>query len=73
MVTVFLAHSDYIAYFNELVGGSANGQNHLVNSNFDWGQSGKLLKKRVTRVPVARIGYTLFAYSLSASSNHPPQ
>jgi len=132
VVTAFLAHSDYIAYFNELVGGSANGQNYLVDSNFDWGQSGKLLKKwmeqnhlthiyldyfgtgmaieylqipnvrvkpaeahelsngylvvsathlmspeydwlRATHAPVARIGYTLFAYSLSVSSNHPPQ
>ena len=130
MVTAFLAHSDYIAYFNELVGGPANGQNYLVDSNFDWGQSGKLLKKwveknhlthiyldyfgagkaieylqipnvpvtsaearelsdgylvvsathlmspeydwlRMTHVPAARIGYTLFAYSLSASSNRP--
>ena len=130
--TAFLAHSDYLAYFNELVGGSANGQNYLVDSNFDWGQSGKLLKKwmeqnrlthiyldyfgtgaaieylhipnvrvkppearkltdgylvvsathlmspeydwlRATHVPVTRIGYTLFAYSLSTSSNHPPE
>lgn len=130
VVTAFLAHSDYIAYFNELVGGSANGQGYLMDSNFDWGQSGKLLKKwteqnhlthiyldyfgtgaaieylqipntrvkseaareisdgylvvsathlmapdydwlRTTHAPVARIGYTLFAYSLSASSNNP--
>jgi hypothetical protein len=131
MEMAFLAHSDYIAYFNELVGGPANGQNYLVDSNFDWGQSGKLLKQwmeqnhlthiyldyfgtgaaieylkipnerikpvaaselssgilvvsathlmapdydwlRTTRTPVARIGYTLFAYSLAASTNHPP-
>ncbi len=131
-VTAFRAHSDYIAYFNEAVGGPANGQNYLVDSNFDWGQSGKLLKKwmeknhlthiyldyfgtgmaiehlripnervkpeelhslsdsylvvsathlmspnydwfRTTHTPVARIGYTLFAYSLSASTNHPPE
>jgi 4-amino-4-deoxy-L-arabinose transferase-like glycosyltransferase len=45
MVTAFLAHSDYIAYFNEFAGGSANGQNYLLDSNFDWGQNGKLLKK----------------------------
>jgi 4-amino-4-deoxy-L-arabinose transferase-like glycosyltransferase len=131
METALLAHSDYIAYFNELVGGSANGQNYLLDSNFDWGQNGKLLKQwmqqnhlthiyldyfgtgaaieylqipndrvkpaaarelasgilvvsathlmapdydwlRTTHAPVARIGYTLFAYSLAASTNHPP-
>jgi hypothetical protein len=130
--TAFLAHADYLAYCNELVGGSANGQNYLVDSNFDWGQGGKLLKKwmeqnhlthiyldyfgtgaaieylqipnlrvkppearelsegylvvsathlmspeydwlRATHAPVARIGYTLFAYSLAASSNQPSQ
>ena len=131
VVTAFRAHSDYIAYFNEFVGGSVNGQNYLLDSNFDWGQDGKLLKRwmeqnqlthiyldyfgtgatieylqipnerikppaarelsggilvvsathlmapdydwlRTTHAPVARIGYTLFAYSLAASTNHPP-
>jgi hypothetical protein len=41
----FRAHPYYIAYFNELVGGPANGQNYLVDSNFDWGQDGKRLKQ----------------------------
>ena len=41
----FRAHPHYIAYFNELVGGPANGQNYLVDSNFDWGQDGKRLKQ----------------------------
>jgi dolichyl-phosphate-mannose-protein mannosyltransferase len=45
MITAFRARCDYIAYFNEFVGGSANGQNYLLDSNFDWGQDGKLLKK----------------------------
>lgn len=131
METALLAHSDYIAYFNELVDGPTNGQNYLVDSNFDWGQDGKLLKQwtvqnhlthiyldyfgtgaaieylqipnerikppaarelstgilvvsathlmapdydwlRTTHTPVARIGYTLFAYSLATPSNHPP-
>jgi hypothetical protein len=131
-ITAFLAHSDYIAYFNELVGGPANGQNYLLDSNFDWGQNGKLLKNwmeknhlthiyldyfgtgmaidylripnqrvkpaearnladgylvvsathlmspdydwlRATQAPAERIGYTLFAYPLTPSSNHPSQ
>jgi hypothetical protein len=127
-VTAFLAHSDYLAYFNELVGGSANGQNYLLDSNFDWGQNGGRLKQwteknhlthiyldyfgtgmaieylhipnervnpaevrnladgylvvsathlmapdydwlRATHVPVSRIGYTFFVYSLAQSSS----
>lgn len=28
----------YLAYFNQLVGGPANGYRHLVDSNLDWGQ-----------------------------------
>jgi hypothetical protein len=28
----------YLAYFNELVGGPANGYKYLVDSNLDWGQ-----------------------------------
>jgi 4-amino-4-deoxy-L-arabinose transferase-like glycosyltransferase len=132
VVVAFVARSDYIAYFNELVGGPANGQSYLVDSNFDWGQNGKLLKEwvetnhvaqiyldyfgtgmaiehlhipnqrvkaaaarklthgylvvsasylvspdydwlRASHKPVARIGNTLFVYSLSVSSNQPPE
>ena len=32
------ARPDYLAYFNELVGGSKNGSRHLVDSSLDWGQ-----------------------------------
>ena len=31
-------HPHYLAYFNELVGGPANGYRHLADSNVDWGQ-----------------------------------
>lgn len=33
----------YLAYFNELAGGSANGYKFLVDSNLDWGQDVKSL------------------------------
>ena len=33
----------YLAYFNELAGGSANGYKFLVDSNLDWGQDIKTL------------------------------
>lgn len=33
------ARPHYLAYFNALVGGPANGWRHLVDSSLDWGQS----------------------------------
>jgi hypothetical protein len=35
----------HLAYFNELVGGPANGHLHLLDSNLDWGQSSKALRR----------------------------
>jgi hypothetical protein len=35
----------YLAYFNELAGGPANGFKELVDSNLDWGQDLKHLKR----------------------------
>ncbi len=35
----------YLAYFNEAVGGPANGYRYLVDSNLDWGQDLKNLKR----------------------------
>jgi len=34
-----------LAYFNELVGGPRNGHLHLLDSNLDWGQSSKALRR----------------------------
>jgi 4-amino-4-deoxy-L-arabinose transferase-like glycosyltransferase len=31
-------HPHYLAYFNELIGGPANGHKYLADSNIDWGQ-----------------------------------
>ena len=36
---------DYLAFFNFLVGGPGNGPKYLVDSNLDWGQDLKKLKK----------------------------
>lgn len=39
---------DFIAYFNELVGGPANGYKYLTDSNVDWGQGLKKLGEELT-------------------------
>jgi 4-amino-4-deoxy-L-arabinose transferase-like glycosyltransferase len=39
------AHPFYIEYFNEFAGGARNGYKYLLDSNLDWGQDVKRLKK----------------------------
>jgi len=34
----FAIRPDYLAYFNQVAGGPANGYKHLVDSSLDWGQ-----------------------------------
>jgi hypothetical protein len=38
-------HPDYLAYFNVLAGGPQNGPRYLIDSNLDWGQDLKKLRK----------------------------
>ena len=38
-------YPSYLAYFNEAVGGAENGGQYLTDSNIDWGQDLKRLKK----------------------------
>jgi hypothetical protein len=45
----------YLAYFNELIGGPANGYKYLAESNLDWGQDLKSLKTYMTENGIDRI------------------
>ena len=38
VIESFWIYPDYLAYFNQIVGGPANGYKHLVDSSLDWGQ-----------------------------------
>jgi len=42
-VSALTAHPHYLAYFNQLGGGPANGYKYFVDSNLDWGQGVKTL------------------------------
>jgi 4-amino-4-deoxy-L-arabinose transferase-like glycosyltransferase len=44
-VEALIAFPLYIQYFNEFGGGAQNGYKHLVDSNYDWGQDAKRLKR----------------------------
>ncbi len=50
----------YLAYFNELVGGPENGYKFLVDSNLDWGQDLKGLKKWMDKNGINLIGLSYF-------------
>ena len=39
-----VTYPDYLAYFNEFIGGTDNGYKHLDDSNIEWGQDLKRLK-----------------------------
>jgi 4-amino-4-deoxy-L-arabinose transferase-like glycosyltransferase len=53
-------HPHYLAYFNELAGGPANGYKRLVDSNLDWGQDLKGLKKYMDANAIPKISLSYF-------------
>ncbi len=53
-------HPHYLAYFNELAGGPANGWRYLVDSNLDWGQDLPGLKAWMDGHGVSRIRLSYF-------------
>ena len=49
-----------LTFFNGFVGGPSNGYKYLADSNVDWGQGLKLLKKWMDRQSVSHIGLAYF-------------
>jgi Dolichyl-phosphate-mannose-protein mannosyltransferase len=58
--SVARVHPHYLAYFNELAGGPADGYRYLVDSNLDWGQDLKGLSAWVDANGVSRIKLSYF-------------
>jgi len=50
----------YLSYFNELAGGTDNGYKYVVDSNYDWGQDLKRLKKWVDEKGIEKIKVDYF-------------
>jgi hypothetical protein len=50
-ITVLWQHPHHLAYFNPVVGGTAQGYRYLGDSNLDWGQDLKLLVETVAADP----------------------
>lgn len=51
---------DYLAYFNQLAGGPANGHRWLVDSNLDWGQDLRNLKTYMDQHGLQRVKLSYF-------------
>ena len=51
-------YPDYMAYFNEFVGGSGNGYKYLDDSNIEWGQDLKRLSKYQANNPGTKVIYS---------------
>ncbi len=54
------AYPYYLAYFNELVGGSKNGYKYVTDSNVDWGQELKRLARWVEENNIDKIRVDYF-------------
>ena len=54
------AYPHNLAFFNQLVGGPANGHRYLVDSNLDWGQDLKGLKAWMTARGIDQVGLAYF-------------
>jgi hypothetical protein len=50
----------YLAYFNEIIGGPGNGYKYLVDSNLDWGQDLKGLKRYMLEHKINRVSLSYF-------------
>jgi hypothetical protein len=53
-------YPDYLAFFNEMAGGPANGHKFLVDSNLDWGQDLKGLKRWIGDNRIGKINFAYF-------------
>jgi dolichyl-phosphate-mannose-protein mannosyltransferase len=58
--SVLRVHPHYLAYFNELAGGPSGGWRYLVDSNLDWGQDLRGLKRWMDDHGVARVKLSYF-------------
>ena len=55
-----MIYPHYLSYFNETIGGSVNGHKYMVNSNYDWGQDLKLLKRYMDKKDISKIKLSYF-------------
>lgn len=60
IITFAMAYPHSLTFFNRFVGGPRQGYRYLADSNVDWGQGLKYLKRWMVRHDVSRIGLAYF-------------
>jgi len=60
LIECLKVYPDNLAFFNQLVGGSDHGSSYLVDSNIDWGQDLKCLKKWMRYNNVSNVNLAYF-------------
>ena len=60
VVSSVAIHPHYLAYFNEVAGGPSGGHRYLVDSNLDWGQDLKGLKRFMQEQDIEKIHLSYF-------------
>jgi len=60
VIASFHIHPHYLAFFNILAGGPRNGPHYLIDSNIDWGQDLKKLKRWTDRNAAAPLCLSYF-------------
>ena len=58
--TTLINFPNFTSYINELFGGPKNGYKYLVDSNLDWGQDLKKLKKYMTEKNINNVCFSYF-------------
>lgn len=61
--SVISTYPSFLAYFNESIGGSVNGYKYVADSNLDWGQDLKRLKKWIDNNEIEKIYVDYFGGS----------
>lgn len=66
-------HPHYLAYFNELIGGSKNGYRYLSDSNVDWGQDTKRLGLYLKQAGLTDVSVVCWAWTCQAVRYYIPE
>ncbi len=64
--SVIKVYPSFLAYFNELIGGPANGYKYVCDSNLDWGQDLKRLAQWVEKNKIDKIYVDYFGGATSS-------
>ena len=60
---VAFVYPHYLAFFNQFIGGPRNGYKYLSDSNLDWGQDLKLLKRWMDKNGVQSVNLSYFGHA----------